>query len=50
MSGAPPIEHPKGNDFLAYALWYARLGFRVLPLKEYSSKEPERAKEPLIAD
>lgn len=43
MSGAPPITPPKGNDFLAYALWYAKLGFRVLPLKE-------RAKEPLIAD
>jgi hypothetical protein len=43
MSGAPPIAPPKGNDFLAYALWYAKLGFRVIPLKE-------RAKEPLIAD
>jgi len=43
MSGAPPITPPKGNNFLAYALWYAKLGFRVIPLKE-------RAKEPLIAD
>ena len=50
MSGAPPIAPPKGNDFLAYALWYAKLGFRVIPLREYSSREPERAKEPQIAD
>ncbi len=43
MSGAPPSAPPKGRDFLAFALWYAQLGFRVIPLKE-------RAKEPLIAD
>jgi hypothetical protein len=43
MRGSPPITPPKGNDFLAYALWYAKLGFRVLPLQE-------RSKEPLIAD
>jgi hypothetical protein len=43
MRGAPREAHPKGNDFLAYALWYAKLGFRVIPLKE-------RSKEPLIAD
>jgi len=43
MRGSPPIAPPKGNDFLAYALWYAKLGFRVLPVKE-------QGKEPLIAD
>ncbi len=43
MRGSPPISHPKGRDFLAIALRYAELGFRVLPLKE-------RSKEPLIAD
>jgi hypothetical protein len=43
MSGAPPIAPPKGNDFLAYALWYAQLGFRVIPLRE-------RDKRPLIDD
>jgi len=43
MKGSPPFAHPKGRDFLAIALWYAKLGFRVIPLKE-------RAKEPLIAD
>lgn len=50
MRGAPPNTPPKGNEFLEAALWYAKLGFRVIPLKEYSPKEPERAKEPLIAD
>lgn len=43
MNGAPPNTPPKGNEFLASALWYAKLGFRVIPLKE-------RSKEPLIAD
>jgi len=33
----------KCTDFLAFAIQYARLGFRVFPLKE-------RSKEPLIAD
>ena len=41
MSGAPPITPPKGNKFLAYALWYAKLGFWVIPLRE-------RDKRPLI--
>ena len=43
MKGAPHPTQDKGRDFLAIALWYAKLGFRVLPLKE-------RSKEPLIAD
>jgi len=33
MSGAPPIEHPKGNEFLEAALVYGpKLGLRVFPL------------------
>jgi hypothetical protein len=43
MRGSPPTTHPKGRDFLAYALWYAQLGFRVIPLRE-------RDKRPLIDD
>ncbi len=43
MRGAPHEVQNKGREFLAIALWYAQLGFRVIPLKE-------RAKEPLIAD
>jgi DNA polymerase-1 len=43
MKGAPLTAQGKGTNFLKYALWYAQLGFRVIPLKE-------RSKEPLIAD
>ena len=33
MSGAPPIAHPKGNEFLEAALVYGpKLGLRVFPL------------------
>jgi hypothetical protein len=43
MSGAPHRSQDKGNEFLEAALRYAKLGFRVIPLKE-------RSKEPLIDD
>ena len=43
MSGAPPTTPPKGNKLLAFALWYAKLGFRVIPLRP-------GGKEPLIKD
>ena len=43
MRGAPPQpqDKGKGRDFFAFALWYAKLGFRVIPLRE-------RDKRPLI--
>jgi len=43
MKGAPHTTHPKGREFLDAAIGYAKLGFRVLPLKE-------RDKRPLIED
>jgi len=43
MRGAPQRSQDKGNKFLEAALRYAKLGFRVIPLKE-------RGKEPLIDD
>jgi len=43
MRGAPHTTHPKGREILDAAIGYAKLGFRVLPLKPGT-------KEPLIAD
>jgi len=43
MRGAPHRSQDKGNEFLEAALRYAKLGFRVIPLKP-------GAKEPLIDD
>ncbi len=43
MRGAPRKAQNKGRDFLAFALWYAQMGFRVIPLKPGT-------KEPLIRD
>ncbi len=45
MRGAPRKAQNKGREFLAIALWYAQMGFRVIPLKP-GSKEPQIADWP----